>query len=67
MEARELDLVGIYHSHPHGPDTPSDTDMHEAYYPDAFYLIWSRRTGDWACRGYRIHQNGYDKIHLQVE
>jgi proteasome lid subunit RPN8/RPN11 len=67
MDARELDLVAIYHSHPNGPDTPSETDIGEAYYPDAAYLIWSRRTGDWVCRAYRLHPDGYDEIVLSVE
>ena len=34
-----LELVGIYHSHPNGPDGLA-TDIAEAYYPEAVYLIW---------------------------
>lgn len=34
-------LVGIFHSHPHGPPTPSQTDVALAYYPQAVYLIAS--------------------------
>ncbi len=34
-----LELVAIYHSHPHGPAFPSETDVERAAYPDAFYLI----------------------------
>jgi desampylase len=34
-----LDLVGIYHSHPGGQPIPSHTDVAEAHYPDAVYLI----------------------------
>jgi proteasome lid subunit RPN8/RPN11 len=48
MEAQGLEMVGIYHSHPHGPDSPSPTDIAEAYYPDAVYLIWFRQDGEWA-------------------
>jgi proteasome lid subunit RPN8/RPN11 len=36
-----MELVGIYHSHPHGPAYPSPTDIAEATYPDAVYLILS--------------------------
>ena len=41
MRARQLDLVAIYHSHPHSPAYPSTTDIGLAYYPDAAYLIVS--------------------------
>ncbi len=41
IEARGWELVGIYHSHPAGPDAPSATDIAEAFYPDAVYVIIS--------------------------
>ncbi len=34
-----IDLLGIFHSHPRGPAAPSATDLHEAAYPQAVYLI----------------------------
>jgi proteasome lid subunit RPN8/RPN11 len=36
-----LQLLGIYHSHPHGVNEPSRTDVQRAYYPDAAYFIIS--------------------------
>src|SRR5277367_6248806 len=36
-----LQLLGIYHSHPHGANEPSRTDVQRAYYPDAAYFIIS--------------------------
>lgn len=39
-----LELVGIYHSHPHGPAIPSPTDIAEASYPDAVYVILAPRS-----------------------
>lgn len=66
MEARGLDLVGIYHSHPSGPEIPSLTDIAEAYYPEVVYLIWSQKSGGWQCRGFQI-QNGVVKdVPLQI-
>jgi proteasome lid subunit RPN8/RPN11 len=35
------ELVAIYHSHPHGPAYPSQTDIERAYYPEAAHLIVS--------------------------
>ena len=32
-------IVGVYHSHPHGPAVPSETDVAEALYPDWIYVI----------------------------
>jgi proteasome lid subunit RPN8/RPN11 len=39
-----LELLGIYHSHPTGDNTPSARDIERAYYPDAAYFILSPRT-----------------------
>ncbi|MFB6266605.1 MAG: desampylase [Halodesulfurarchaeum sp.] len=41
IEERGLDLVGFYHSHPHGPAGPSATDRAQATWPDHHYLIVS--------------------------
>jgi proteasome lid subunit RPN8/RPN11 len=38
---RGLDVLGFYHSHPHSPPVPSETDREEAGYPDHLYLIAS--------------------------
>jgi proteasome lid subunit RPN8/RPN11 len=54
IDAQGLELVGIYHSHPAGPAGPSPTDIAEAFYPEAVYLIWSAQTGDWQCKAFLI-------------
>ena len=41
MRAAELDLLGIYHSHPTGDNRPSPRDIEQAFYPDAAYFILS--------------------------
>lgn len=56
MEGENLELVGIYHSHPGGPAGPSATDVLEAYYPEAIHIIWSRNDGSWECAGFYISQ-----------
>ncbi len=45
IEAAGLELVAIYHSHPHGPPHPSPTDVEEFAYPGVVYLIWSAEPG----------------------
>ena len=37
--AAGLSVVGFYHSHPHSPAQPSDTDRAEAAYPGHLHLI----------------------------
>lgn len=41
MRERGEALYAIYHSHPHSPPRPSATDITEASYPEAVYLIIS--------------------------
>lgn len=38
------ELIAIYHSHPHAPALPSETDLIEAEYTEAAYLIVSLNT-----------------------
>ncbi len=71
MDAIELagrDVVGIFHSHPQGPPVPSPTDLAQAYYPDAVYIILTRqRSGEWQIRGYNLSNGQSRKVALQVE
>lgn len=41
IRARNLQLLGIYHSHPRGENFPSATDVERAFYPDTPYFILS--------------------------
>lgn len=56
LEACGYELIGIYHSHPLGPDHPSRRDIAESYYPECAYLIWSGQTLPWQCTGYMIRE-----------
>jgi proteasome lid subunit RPN8/RPN11 len=61
MEAAGLELLGIYHSHPTGPDRPSPTDIAENMYPVA-QIIWFRENGKWRARAYEIVDGKTDEI-----
>jgi proteasome lid subunit RPN8/RPN11 len=65
IDANGLELVGIFHSHPAGPDRPSATDVAEAAYPVA-HLIWSRSEADWSVRGYWIEGRRVTEIGLDI-
>lgn len=55
MRERGEDLLAIYHSHPAAPAVPSATDLGEAGYPEALYLIVSLGTkGVLELRAYRL-------------
>jgi proteasome lid subunit RPN8/RPN11 len=67
IEARGWELVATYHSHPNGPDQPSPSDIAEAYYPESVYLIWSKRTDEWVCRGYLIQNGQVERVPLRID
>lgn len=66
FEENQQDLLGIVHSHPTGGDTPSQTDMQEAYYPEAIYFIFYRVNDNWTFKAYRIHENQHTQIPIQI-
>jgi proteasome lid subunit RPN8/RPN11 len=65
METNRLELTGIFHSHPSGPDRPSASDIAEAAYP-VVYVIWSRRDADWTVKGYWIEGNHVTEVRLDI-
>ena len=65
IESAGLDLLGIYHSHPGGPDHPSVTDIAEAMYP-VVYVILHRAGRKWGLRGFRIEDGRVREVSLQV-
>jgi proteasome lid subunit RPN8/RPN11 len=65
IEASGLDLLGIFHSHPAGPETASVTDIAEAAY-DVVHLIWSRREDRWQARGFWIQDEVVSEVILRI-
>lgn len=39
LDARDLELGSIYHSHPRSQPYPSGIDLSQAFYPEAIYII----------------------------
>jgi [CysO sulfur-carrier protein]-S-L-cysteine hydrolase len=56
IDSQALDLLGIFHSHPTGPETVSVTDIAEAAY-EVVHVIWSRADEEWNARGFWV-ENG---------
>jgi [CysO sulfur-carrier protein]-S-L-cysteine hydrolase len=65
IESNGLDLLGIFHSHPAGPETASSTDIAEAAY-EVVYLIWSRNQERWKARGFWIENGSATEVYLQI-
>ena len=68
FEDAGLELVAIYHSHPHGPDRPSPTDIASAAYPDSVHLIVSLVAPDEPkLMGFRINCGNTQRIKTKIE
>jgi len=65
------DLVAIFHSHTHTPAVPSATDLREAQYPDAYYLLATLSDPDAgpaaSLRAWRIRDGESVEVPLRIE
>ncbi|MBN1535266.1 MAG: M67 family metallopeptidase [Anaerolineales bacterium] len=67
IEKENLELLGIYHSHPQGPPYPSEVDLNEAYYPDIAYLIWAQNGQNWIFQGFLLKNHAATPINIEIE
>jgi len=65
IESSGLDLLGIFHSHPAGPETASATDIVEAAY-EVIHVIWSRIEDRWRARGFWIENGDASEVTLRI-
>lgn len=66
MRARGEDLVGIYHSHPQSPASPSARDLAAAAYPGVAYLVVSLLPPTPAVGAFVFDGEGFQPIRLRV-
>jgi [CysO sulfur-carrier protein]-S-L-cysteine hydrolase len=64
IEKSQLEMIGIYHSHPVGPAHPSLTDIDSFSYPGVAYLIWSFATETWTVQGFYFEDGSFSQILL---
>jgi proteasome lid subunit RPN8/RPN11 len=67
IDELKFELLGIYHTHPHGPTTPSETDIAEATYPDTLYIIMSLSRNNWMLRGFYIQKHEVYEIEITID
>jgi proteasome lid subunit RPN8/RPN11 len=65
IESRDLELVGIFHSHPTGPETASITDIAEAAY-EVVHAIWSLSGEDWKLHGFWIERGRVIEVPILI-
>jgi proteasome lid subunit RPN8/RPN11 len=65
IESNGLDLLGIFHSHPAGPETVSPTDIAEAAY-EVVHVICSPAGNRWKLRGFLIEEGVSMEVTLQI-
>jgi proteasome lid subunit RPN8/RPN11 len=66
IEKDGLQLVAIFHSHPHSPAYPSAQDMELAFYPDSVYLIISLMNSEPESHAYRIIENKISEVGICI-
>jgi proteasome lid subunit RPN8/RPN11 len=65
IESNGLELIGIFHSHPTGPETVSPTDIADAAYAVA-HVILARVDDSWRARGFWIKDGAFSEVTLQI-
>lgn len=65
IDSNGLELLGIFHSHPTGPETVSPTDIAQAAYA-VVYVILARVEGSWRARGFWMENGAASEVALQI-
>ncbi|MEW6085696.1 MAG: M67 family metallopeptidase [Chloroflexota bacterium] len=65
MDDNHLDLLGIFHSHPTGPETASPVDIAEAAY-EVIHVILSRNKIGWKARAFWFENDGSHEVPLEI-
>lgn len=66
MENKQVPQMIIYHSHPQGPARLSETDLAEAYFPEAIYMLWHSPAERWKVQLYWLSNRVWVEIPLVV-
>jgi len=67
LEALDLELLGAFHSHPHGPFGVSESDVREWQYPEAALVVCAPREEAWAARAFIVDGGRVTEVPLDVE
>jgi proteasome lid subunit RPN8/RPN11 len=65
IESSGRQLLGIFHSHPAGPESLSPTDIAEAAY-EVIHIVWAPKESQWQARGFWIENGRASEVPLQI-
>ncbi len=65
IESNGQELIGIFHSHPTGPEVVSPSDVAQAAYA-VVYVILAPVQNVWLARGFWIENGAYSEVDLEV-
>lgn len=65
MDDNHLDLLGIFHSHPAGPETASPVDVAEAAY-EVIHVIISPAESGWKARAFWIEHGESFEVPIEI-
>ena len=65
IDSNGMDLLGIFHSHPTGPETVSPTDIAQAGYA-VVYVILAPVDNVWRARGFWIADGAFNEVALHI-
>ena len=66
MEKESMEMVAIYHSHPHTIPFPSETDVKLAFYPDVSSVIISLKGEDPVIKAFQISKEAIYLEEIEV-
>jgi proteasome lid subunit RPN8/RPN11 len=67
IEDEGWELAAIFHTHTHSEAYPSETDLRQAFYPEAVYLVMSLSDrSNPVLRGFRMDDGSIDEEELQI-
>jgi len=67
MEKDSMEMIAVYHSHPHTDPFPSETDVKMAFYPEVSSVIISLKdVDDPAVKAFRIGKDAIDVEEIEV-
>jgi len=67
MRDLSLDMVAIYHSHPHADAHPSPKDISLAFYQDSLYVIVSLLDTEPLVKAFEIKDGEFREVAIQIQ
>ncbi len=68
IRKKDLEMLGIFHSHPDSPARPSSRDISMAFYPEVVYFILSLENREApALKGFKINEQKVSEEEVKIK